>query len=403
MAPYIDWIQIGILVSLALELVLLGGLVFCGHSHVLASLNVRYLSKVKNVSGEPAELPEAVMIVPVAGEVPGMKACLESLLDQEYPNYKMIFVTRDMEDPAAAIIQEMLSDGKNAQHILGGPATLCGQKNQNLLAGIAAAGPSADILVFCDSSHQAHPSLLHELIMPIAQENAFMTTGFHRIVPGDFGVATLGTLCSVLCIHMLQGIRIFTQPWGGATAIRRTVFEIHGVDRLWAENIVDDFSMGPFLRKKGIRCKPVSAACLTTPLAGQTLYEWNTWLTRQILYMKFCTPGAWLAAALAAYLLVAPIFLAGATIFGSLFGLFSWSMALAGLGFFILFTGIGIWCRVLVPEPVPLGPWVATFFTLHFMAFWCYIKTWFRNTLSWKGVSYRVTWGGKVKKVIWER
>jgi len=381
---------------------LLGGIFFHGRGHVLASLD-RNIQNENNSSGLPEKLPEAVVIIPVTGNAPGLKACLKSLLEQEYPNYETILVTRDMEDPAAGIIKGLLSDGKNARHILSKPAASCGQKNRNLLAGIAAAGPSAEILVFCDSSHQAHPGLLFELIKPIIRENEFMTTGFHRIDPGDFRLATLGMLCSVLCIHMLQGIKIFTQPWGGAMAIRRTVFETHGVDRLWAGNIVDDFSMGPYLRKKGIRCKPVSTACLTTPLAGQKLYEWNKWLTRQILYMKFCTPGAWLAAALAAYLLVAPIILAGLTIIGSVVGLFSWCMALAGLVFFVIFTGIGIWCRILVPSPVPLGPWMAALYALHFMAFWCYVKTWFTNTLSWKGVSYRVAWGGKVKKIILER
>jgi cellulose synthase/poly-beta-1,6-N-acetylglucosamine synthase-like glycosyltransferase len=328
-----------------------------------------------------------------------MKVCLKSLLDQDYPNYETFFVTRDMEDPASATIQELLSDGKNARHIISGPAIGCGQKNHNLLAGVAAIVPSVEILVFCDSSHQAPASLLSDLIRPIAESDTVMTTGFHRVTPGDFRLATLGMLWTVLGIHLLQGITIFTQPWGGAMAIRRKVFETHGVDRLWARTVVDDFSMGPYLRKEGIRCKPVSKACLITPLAGQKLYEWNTWLTRQLLYMKFYTPGSWLAAALAAYLLVGPIILAGTAVICSLLGLFPWSMSLAGLGFFLIFTGIGILYRGLVPNPIPLGPWIASFYTFHFMTFWCYAKTWFTNTLSWKDISYKITWRGKVQKI----
>lgn len=311
--------QIWILASFVLGLMLFGGLFFHGRGHVLGSLPSGLISNPQGSNEPPAGSPKVVIIIPVTGNASGMKVCLESLLDQDYPNYETFFVTRDMEDPGASIIQELLSDGKNARHIISGPATCCGQKNQNLLAGVAAAGPSVEILVFCDSSHQAPQSLLSDLIRPVAEGNAVMTTGFHRIVPGDFGLGTLGMLWSVLGIHLLQGITVFTQPWGGAMAIRRTVFETHGVDRLWARTVVDDFSMGPHLRRKGIRCKPVPTACLTTPLAGQTLYEWNTWLTRQLLYLKFYTPGSWLAAALAAYLLVGPILLAGMSIIGGFF------------------------------------------------------------------------------------
>jgi cellulose synthase/poly-beta-1,6-N-acetylglucosamine synthase-like glycosyltransferase len=354
---------------------------------------------MKTLDLPSTESPKAVIIIPVTGNNPGMKMCLESLLNQDYANYETFFVTRDMDDPATAVIQELLSGKNNVRHILSGPATVCGQKNHNLLAGVSAAVPSVEILVFCDSSHQAPPGLLSDLIRPIAEGDAVMTTGFHRVAPGDSRLATLGMLWSVLGIHLLQGISAFTQPWGGAMAILRSVFETHGVDRIWAETVVDDFSMGPYLRKEGIRCKPVPTACLTTPLAGQTLNGWNTWLTRQLLYLKFYTPGSWLVAALAVYLLAGSIIIAGVSVICSISGVFPWSMALAGVGFFIIFTGLGMLCRGLVPNPPPPGPWMASFYTLHFMTFWCYAKTWFTNTLSWKDISYKITWRGKVQKI----
>jgi len=392
-------IQIWFLTSLMLGLMLLAGLFFCGHGHVLKSLHGKPIPNLTDSAGSPAGAPEAVVIIPVTGDTPGIKGCLESLLDQDYPSYEVIFVTRDTEDPAAAIIQGLLSNRNNARHITSGPAAHCGQKNHNLLAGIAASKPSAEILAFCDSSHQAQPTFLSDLLKPIVAGDAVLTTGFHRIVPGDFRLATLGMLWSVLGIHLLQGIALFTQPWGGAMAIRRTVFESHRVDRLWGATVVDDFSMGPYLRKVGIRCKTVPFACLSTPLSGKSLHEWNLWLTRQLLYLKFYTPGAWLGASLAAYLLIAPMILAAVAIIGGVLGLLSWDMLLTGIVFFVIFTYIGIGYRKLVPNPIPLGPWVAALYGVHFMTFWCYLKTWFTNTLSWKGLSYRVTWGGKVQKV----
>ena len=150
----------------------------------------------------------------------------------------------------------------------------------------------------------------------------------------------------------------------------------------------------------GIRAQPVAAAILETPLAGQTLGGWNTWLTRQLLYLKYCLPGVWLAAVLAVWVLGGPILLAALAGFGGLVGLVPLPLALASLGFLLALTAIGAWCRTLVPQPVPLGPWLLAFYANIFMACGCYFQTWRTDTIAWRGISYRVTWGGRVREII---
>jgi ceramide glucosyltransferase len=63
-------------------------------------------------------------------------------------------------------------------------------------------------------------------------------------------------------------------------------------------------------------------------------------------------------------------------------------------------TGLGAWFRTLVPVPVPLGPWLMGFYANIFVTCWCYLKTWLTDTIAWRGISYQVAWGGRVKKVI---
>jgi cellulose synthase/poly-beta-1,6-N-acetylglucosamine synthase-like glycosyltransferase len=150
-----------------------------------------------------------------------MQACLESLLDQSYPDYEAIFVTCSSDDPAAQIVSRVIQTRRNARHIVSGAASRCSQKNHNLLAGLADLDSSIEILVFCDSEHWAPQGFLAELVSPIVSGKAVMTTGFHRVVPGDCRLPTLGMLVSVMAIHLLQAIEAITQPWGGATAIRR--------------------------------------------------------------------------------------------------------------------------------------------------------------------------------------
>ncbi len=392
--------EVAILATMVLGLGMFLGTLFHGYNHVRQSI-VANSDFISTGTSEPSgRYPEVAVIVPVTGNSPGLAKCLETLLNQDFPDFNVFFVTSDMEDPASSVILDVVSNRKSAQHVIAGPATRCCQKNHNLLAGLKAAGDSVDILVFCDSSHEAPSTLLSDLITPIVKKNAITTTGFHRILPGDSGVATLGMMLSVLTIHLVQGNSLFTQPWGGATAIRRSVFMAHGIDRLWSKTVVDDFTMGPYLRKQGIMCKTVSRACLSSPVAGESMSGWIDWLTRQLLYLKFCIPGSWLAASAVFYLLVAPALLSITVCLGFFLGLLPVTMVLAGFIYLIIWTAIGMWIRKLAPIPVPLSPWLFSFYVFHFIASWCYIKTWFTNTISWRGISYRVTWGGKVKGII---
>ena len=152
----------------------------------------------------------------------------------------------------------------------------------------------------------------------------------------------------------------------------------------------------------GIRVQPVAAACLSTDLAGQTLSGWSAWLTRQLQYLKYCQPGTWLAGALVAYLLVVPPLAAALACLGWVLGLVSGQSALVGTGFLALLTGLGAWYRTLVPYKIPLGPWLVAFYGTLGVILLSYLKTWVTNTISWRGISYRVTWGGKVREIIFD-
>jgi len=260
-----------------------------------------------------------------------------------------------------------------------------------------------DILVFCDSTHQAPPDFLRELIHPLVTGAALLTSGFHRIVPGDARVATLGMLQTVLSLHLLHGFAAIALPWGGAIALRRSVFHDCGVAGALGTNVLDDFPLGLRLLRFGIRTTPVAGAILNTHLRGQTLGGWAAWLTRQMLYLKYIMPGTWLAAALAGWVLTGPILLATGAALGGLLGLAAPPLALVGLGFLLILTAIGAWCRTLVPQKVPLGAWLLGFYANLFMAGWCYLMTWRTDIIAWRGISYRVTWGGRVRKIFYTR
>ena len=189
---------------------------------------------------------------------------MNSLLNQPYPNYETVLVTRDLEDPATPLVRALLARHPHSRHIVSGPAAGCSQKNHNILAGVGALDDSVEILVFCDSTHQARPNFLRELIHPLVTGAASLTSGFHRIIPGDARVPTLGMLQTVLTLHLLHGFAAIALPWGGATAMLRSVFHDYGIAGVLGTNVLDDFPLGQRLLRFGIRTMPVATAILDT-------------------------------------------------------------------------------------------------------------------------------------------
>jgi hypothetical protein len=297
------------------------------------------------------------------------------------------------------IVSRVIHTKTNARHIVSGAASRCGQKNHNLLAGLADLDSSIEILVFCDGTHWAPQRFLADLVSPIVSGKAVMTTGFHRVVPGDCRLPTLGMLMSVLAIHLLQAIEFISQPWGGATAISRRIFEENRISALWGENVVDDVSMCTHLAKAGIRVRPVSSACLLTPIGGVTFRAWYKWLKRQLFFIKVCQPAYWAAGAFAAYLVCAP-FVAGLACAAGIMGFAPKYMSVAGCAFLAAFLAVAMKWRTLIHEDIPIWKWVPAVLAANSMVVLCYACTWFSSLLSWRGISYRVTWGGKVKEII---
>jgi cellulose synthase/poly-beta-1,6-N-acetylglucosamine synthase-like glycosyltransferase len=343
--------------------------------------------------------PRLALIVPVTGAAPDLAGNLRSLLTQDYPDYQVVFVTRQPADPATGVILSQMREHPRARLVCSGPASCCGQKNHNLLAGLRLVGEEAELLAFCDATHLAPAGFLSALAQPILRGEASVTSGYHQVLPEDAGLATLGRAVTVLVLCLTKGFPRLNQPWGGATAIRRSLWENLQVGKRWAENVVDDVSLAARLQQDGIPVGWAPGACLATPLAGETLAAWSRWLTRQWLYLKFCLPGAWVAAGLIMFLTLG---LAGLAAGRCLLALLGWVSALPALedGLFLLaLTGLGAALRRLHPHTGPLWRWLLACFTALGLACWCHAVTWAAREIKWRDLCYRVSWRGKVTAI----
>jgi ceramide glucosyltransferase len=347
----------------------------------------------------PSSWPPLTLVVPVAGAPPGLARRLTALLHQDYPDYQVIFAIKDRHDPAARVITALPPGKAPARLVVAGPARSCGQKNQNLLAGVRLAGENFEILATCDSNQEAPPDFLRKLAAPVARREGLAASGYHQVIPGDNRLATWGRAVCVLFLYLTKAVPRLNQPWGGATAIRREVFAALNVDRLWAETVVDDVSLAARLIREGIPVHLSLGADLATPVTGETLGSWQSWLFRQWIYLKYYLPGSWLAAGVFIHLLAFLTLFSAAVVLLAPWGWAAPGTALPALAFL---AGLGLLALALrrLHPALPRWPlWLAACAASLFMASWVHLLTCLTQKISWRGTSYLVDWRGRVASV----
>lgn len=340
--------------------------------------------------------PHVALIVPVAGEDPRIEASLTSLLEQDYPAFTPVFVTESATEPAAALIAKLQARYPQLLHVVAGQAGLCGQKNHNLLAAIAALPKEEiDCYAFCDSTHLAQRSFLTALIHPIAQGRAVFATGYHEIVPQDQEPITLAYTASVLVMRLLQALSIFTQPWGGAMAITRSCFEEKEIAGLWSRTVVDDCALVAHLQKVGVRVRLVASALLRTDCASHKEGVFRAWMERQILFPRFCVPIQWwLLGLMLVLFFMLPMVCCEDICFALAFGQVQrlWLPLLLLAAFVVLILSL----RRFLPVRLSCLTWFAAFCRALWTFLRVYLGTCGATDIVWHGKVYTVGLGGIV-------
>ncbi len=240
--------------------------------------------------------PPLSVIVPCKGIDPGFDANIASILEQDYPDYELLFVTATREDPAHERIQTLLAahPDANARLLVAGLASGRSQKLNNQLCARRSIRPETQALAFVDSDVRAHPQFLRSLVAPLGQEGVGATTGFRWYVPetGGFG-SYLRATWNGGGLPLLAQER-FAYAWGGAMAILRETYERADVARRWESALTDDFPLTRAVRALGLSVRLVPD-CLLCSHEDSTLAQTLEWTNRQTLICRVYDPPLWRA------------------------------------------------------------------------------------------------------------
>lgn len=232
-----------VVLAAILSILLAGSWVYC----VLIVLGARKYLAV--APPPPTELQPISVLKPLCGEDEGLEQNLRSFFAQDYPEFEIIFGVHRADDPAAALVDRLITEYKNRVHarlVITGESLIPNGKAHNLNRLVREAGH--ELLVMSDSDVRVRPDLLSTIAREFQDAKVGLITCPYRAVAGKsfwsrteaIGMNT-ELLGGVLVARMLEGMRFALGP---TMAVRRSLLEEIGGFAYLQEFLAEDFVIG---------------------------------------------------------------------------------------------------------------------------------------------------------------
>jgi ceramide glucosyltransferase len=324
---------------------------------------------------------------------------LDNLLSQ---NTKLFFIVASKQEPEYEILTRLTKNTRDAYVVVTGPATFCGQKNYNLLQGIRASEERDDVYVFLDKATTITAQQLQELVLPLSNPKVTASVGFRWNILSE---RTLGERLHAFMIALqwsMMNCTFIQSIWGGATAIRREIFEKMGVREYWARTAVDDMSLQHLIQKQRRKAVFVPSCVKETDNTIKTVSGSIEWFKRQTLYVKFHLRPLWLLMLVlflypAVKIIGFPVLL-GYTVFVPGKKAMAYTLSTG------MFIGGLMLYSLMLKRPARDNHSTLSWFLLSpvYMVLTCYaiLLTVGTNMLKWRGIAYQLDYRGYVKKII---
>ena len=233
--------------------------------------------------------PFVSVIAPTRGVEPGFAENVRPLIEQDYPEYEVLFVFDEPADPAIEIVRQF-----DAKTVISGPAKGTGQKVHNLIAAVKQIDPRCEVIVFVDTDARPGKDWLRKLVEQLSDAKVGASSGYRWFIPERGGLAT--RLRSVWNASIASALGENTAKnfcWGGSTAVSRATFERLNVAERWAGTVSDDFTITRVLKEAKL---PIhfTPNCLVPSVGDCDFRELLEFTTRQVKITRVYASHLWL-------------------------------------------------------------------------------------------------------------
>lgn len=265
-----------------------------------------YLNYFKQEIAKPTSdfAPFSTIIAPCRGLDEDLEKNLAALFRQDFPAYEIIFVVDSADDEALPVIEKAISaQGKNqaaAKIIMAGKAAGESQKVHNLRAAVKHVAAHAEVFVFVDSDARPDHNWLKNLIAPLADTQIGAATGYRWFIsPAGNFASELRAVWNASIASALGAQKNKNFVWGGATAMRRAVFEKLDIKKRWRGTLSDDFTITRAMKEADLEIYFVPQA-LTASVENCSMRQLFEFTTRQMKITRVYAQDLWIQSFLGA-------------------------------------------------------------------------------------------------------
>jgi ceramide glucosyltransferase len=332
--------------------------------------------------------PPVSILKPVRGTDRGAYDNYASFCRLDYPEYEMVFVVQDDQDPAIPVIQKVMADFPQTKiRMLVGAEDL-GYSNKVCKMVRLVREARYELFVLSDSDVRVEPDYLRMVVENFKDPAVgAVTTVFKGIEDGNLGSqldclgASIEFCGGALVANQLEGVQF---AHGATMASRKeTLARIGGFEAL-VDNHSDDFEFGNRIAKLGYRVELIRKPVLMV-FGPETLGDYLRHELRWAIGLRHVRPGghagllftqglplAILAAIIAPSHAIAAAYLLGYTLFRFLH---TWT--------------VGVWG---LKDPVVKRKfWLMP--VRDFFAFPVWVCSFFTNRIQWRGVQFTIRKG----------
>lgn len=363
---------------------------------VISILRFRWRSR-RSGTPDPARWPRVTLLKPLCGMEPQLKRSLESFFLQEYPDFEIIFGTRDASDPALGVVESLQRryPWVDVKVVYSGEPYHPNAKVCSLEKMIDAS--TSDYFIFSDSDVHVESNYIHEVVRPLLDPQVGAVTCLYRGVPTGGIWSRLEALgmsvemtAGVMVAELLEGMKFTLGP---TMATRREVVEQTGGIGMLAEYCSDDYLLGNRIAELGYKVVLSDHVIEHIVLNRSFLASW----LHQVRWMKstrFSRPKGHLGTSLTFAMPFGLIgFYAGTSMHNPklAFGLLGYAIANR------LVLGFTAGWGVVRDRNAVLFSWLYP--VRDFLGFCFWAASYVGRTIVWRGENYRLELGGIMVRV----
>ena len=372
----------------------IGGIVIIYWLH-----NQYHLDIVVEPAAPPIHAPLISICVPARNEERNIRACVENLLAQNYPNFEVIVLDDRSTDKTLEILRQLAAQNERLQVISGVdlPVGWTGKPYALYQASSAARG---DWLCFVDADTFLSHATLSACYAKAVETNADMFTIMTFQIVGSFWEKVVMPLVMTALSAGFSPRKVNDPNRKDAIAngqfilIKRSVYDAIGGHESVKDQIVEDKAISEQVKWNGYRLIVANGMQLARTRMYTSLPEmWEGW-TKNIYLGLRDRPSLLLLGVFGAFLaLVAALFLPIWPVLGIYWYIRGggWMAATVILQSLILWAFV-IYARVQVARKMEISPWYAFTISLGAAVFAAMMITSTIRVISGKGV----TWKGRM-------